>query len=124
MENKSNLPPDARPLPESAPTEEHISHFGLIIGILIVVLALVLIGLYVWSQMMARPAAPLPTPVRPTAAENNEPESTTAEARAQTLDIVSTSDELGAIEADLEATALDDFVTELNAIDAELEARP
>jgi hypothetical protein len=95
--------------------EEPVSHF---------IMASLLIGLYIWSQMMLQqPVTTLPTPNRPTPAENNEPESTTAEARAQTLDVVSTSDELGAIEADLEATVLDDFATELNAIDAELEAQ-
>lgn len=116
--------PDEPQLTETQPEieiPEQVSHFGLIIGALIIVLALVLGGLYVWSRMMIDPATPIPTPERPSAAQNNEPESTTAEARAETLDVVSTSDELDVIEADLEATKLDDFESDLNAIDAELE---
>jgi hypothetical protein len=41
---------------------------------------------------------------RPTAEENNEPESTTAEARVQASQTLSSSDELSSIEADLTGT--------------------
>lgn len=109
--------------PMTKPSEDTPSYLGLAIGILIVLLALVLIGLYMWSQLMvATPPEAVPNTTRPTAEENNEPESTTAEAQAETLQIVSTSDELSAIEADLSATNLDDLDAELNAIDAELNA--
>lgn len=103
--------------------EKPLSHFGLVIGVLIIALALIFIGLYFWIQMENRAeATPLPKPERPTAAENNEPESTTAEAKTEVLDIVSTSDELRSIEADLGATKDIDVETTLNAIDAEFDA--
>ena len=101
----------------------HPSHFGVIIGLLIVILTMILIGLYIWSQMLASaPVNPPVTPERPTAEENNEPESTTAEAQTEVLETVSTSDEISLIEADLEATDLDSLDTELKAIEAELDA--
>ena len=57
-----------------------------------------------------------------TAEENNEPESTTADAQVQALETVSTSNEIEAIEADIESTDLDELDAELEAIDAELDA--
>ena len=97
------------------------SHFGLIIGVLITILAVIFIGLYTWSYLLHEEAiAPGPTIERPTAAENNEPESTTAEAKTEVLNIVSTSDELYAIEADLNATAIGDIEADLQAVEAEL----
>ena len=97
-------------------------------GIVIIVLALLLIfilgGMYYWfSQLTGQTASPIaPMVERPTAQENNEPESTTAEAAVETQQALSTSDEIIAIEADIEATDLDSLDAELNAIDAELEA--
>ena len=102
---------------------ERPSHFGIVIGILIILLTLILIGLYMWSRIIVTaPQLLSPSPERPSAAENNEPESTTAEAQAEILQVVSTSDELEAIEADLEASNLEALDAELNAIDAELNA--
>ena len=98
---------------------------GIIIVILILLLVFILGGLYIWfSQLIAPASTPNVAPAveRPTAAENNEPESTTAEAAVETQSAMSTSDEIAAIEADLEATDLDALDAELNAIDAELEA--
>ena len=60
--------------------------------------------------------------MRPTYETNKEPESTTAKAQVDTLGVMSTSDELGAIEADLESTSLTNLDTELIPIDQELEA--
>lgn len=101
---------------------ERTSRVGLIIGVVIILVTIALIGLYVWNQLMVNaPVTAPPTPERPTAAENNEPESTTAEAETEVLQVVSTSDELSAIEADLDATNLETIDTELNAIEAELE---
>lgn len=96
-------------------------------GIIIVVLALLLIlilgGMYYWFSQLTTAVTPTPAPIdRPTAEENNEPESTTAEAAVETGQALSTSDEIAAIEADIEATDLDSLDAELNAIDAELEA--
>ena len=112
---------DTSPAPSTAPLN------GIIILILILLLVFILGGLYMWfSQLMMgdSPSTTQPAPVveRPTAEENNEPESTTAEAAVETQQALSTSDEIAAIEADLEATDLDALDAELNAIDAELEA--
>ena len=97
---------------------------GPILFILALLLVSILGGMYYWLNVMNTPA-PLPTPApveRPTPEENNEPESTTAEAQTQALETVSTSDEIDAIESDLEATDLESLDAELEAIDAELEA--
>ena len=103
------------------PTTEK-SSMGIILGVLIVVLVLILGGLYLWGTTLQQ-AAPAPTPVeRPTAEENNEPESENAEADVETLETVSSSDEIAAIEADLDATDLDALDAELQAIEAELNA--
>ena len=103
--------------------EERPSYLGIGIAIIIVFLSVIFIGLYMWSRLLVmQTTEPAPTATRPTAAENNEPESTTAEAKTEMMQVVSTSDELSAIEADLGATDLQDLDAELNAIDAELNA--
>jgi cytoskeletal protein RodZ len=105
------------PLPQS-------SHFGIVLGALILILTTILIGLYVWAKTLQGNMAlveQIPESSRPTAEENNEPESTNAEADVQVLETQSTSDELGPIEADLESTNTETFEAEINAIDAELE---
>ncbi|MBP6881305.1 MAG: hypothetical protein KBC35_01650 [Candidatus Pacebacteria bacterium] len=95
-------------------------------GPLLLVLALLLIiilgGMYYWFSTLTIETAPIAEPSRPTAAENNEPESTTAEAQVDMLEVTSPSDEITAIEADLEATNLDTLDSDLRAIDAEVEA--
>lgn len=116
---------DELKIPEEAMRLTHTSGNGMsipiVLGVLIVLLVLILGGLYLWSTTLT--PAPLPAPVatRPTAEENNEPESTTADAQVQALETVSTSDTLEAIDADIEATNLDAIDNELGAIDAELE---
>ncbi|MCA9355550.1 hypothetical protein KC865_03300 [Candidatus Kaiserbacteria bacterium] len=112
---------DTRPAPE----EEEST--GVINGPLLFGLAVLLIailgGMYYWfASLTVSNEEEMPVIDRPTAEENNEPESTTAEAQVETLQAVSTSDEIEAIEADLEATNLDSLDAELNAIDAEIEA--
>ena len=97
---------------------------GPFILILTIILLLVLAGLYMWSQTFLENTPITPTEnsvVRPTAEENNKPESTSAEAQATSLDIVSTSNELDSIEADLESTDLNNLDAELQAIEIELE---
>ncbi len=92
-----------------------------IIILLFLILVSILAGLLYWYLLVTNPSI-LPGTIRPTAAENNEPESTTAEARTEVMDVVSTSDELSAIKADLESTHLDDLSTEILPIKAELDA--
>lgn len=98
------------------------SALGPILAVLIVVLILLLGALYLWSTMLAEPPIDTGAITRPTAEENNEPESTTAEANVQAIETVSTSDEITALEADIESTDLDEIDAELNAIESELDA--
>jgi ABC-type Na+ efflux pump permease subunit len=100
------------------------THLGIILGILIVLLVLILGGLYIWGTMLQNSVAPIEKnpAVRPTPEENNEPESPTADAQVQALETVSTSNEIDALEADIESTNLDALDAELDAIDAELDA--
>lgn len=93
-----------------------------IIILLVLILLAIFAGLGYWYYLVMNTPTVDTTSLRPTAEMNNEPESTTAEARTSTLDVVSTSDEIEAIEADVESTNLDDLDIELNAIDAELNA--
>jgi flagellar basal body-associated protein FliL len=96
---------------------------GIIIAVLAVLLICILGGMYYWFSQLTNQVAPTaPVVERPTAEENNEPESTTAEAAVETQAALSTSDEITAIEADIEATDLESLDAELNAIDAELNA--
>jgi len=93
-----------------------------IIIIFTILLMIILGGLYYWHSLITNPTiAPTPTPERPTAETNKEPESTTAKAQTDSFGALSTSDEITAIEADLESTNLDTLELELNAIEAELE---
>ena len=121
------MPETANTTPQAtAPSASPLG--GIIIVILVFLLIVILGGLYLWfAELMngsrSTPTTPtLPAIERPTAEENNEPESTTAEAAVETQAALSTSDEIAAIEADIEATDLDSLDAELNAIDAELEA--
>jgi hypothetical protein len=111
---------DSTPLIPGLVEEEH-SHLGPIIGVLIVVLVLILGGLYLWGQsLMNGPAGS--EQIIPRSIQNNEPETPRAEADADILGTVSSSDELDAIDADLESTLLDSLDTELDEIDRELDA--
>ena len=87
-------------------SEETSSHLGIILGVLIVVLMLILGGLYLWSTTLQQEVPPIMNPSNqlPTAQENNEPESNNAEADVQTLETLSTSDEIDAMNADIEST--------------------
>lgn len=122
----SAIPDSEMKMPEEETSNDNklnSSSLGIILGVLIVILVLILAGLYLWGVTLKDNSyQPAPTSSRPTAEENNEPESTNAEAEVETLQAVSTSDEIDAIEADIEATNLDEIEAELNAIDAELDA--
>lgn len=110
------------PIGGTAEPEQRSSVTLLVLGVLVVLLALILVGLYLWSTMLQNETPPPSEPAtRPTAKENNEPESNNAEADVQALETMSTSDELSAIEADIESTDLDDIDAEMNQIEAELE---
>jgi flagellar basal body-associated protein FliL len=107
---------------QKAPSNTPVN--GIIIAVLAVLLIAILGGMYYWFSQLTEQATSMATPEieRPTAEENNEPESTTAEAAVETQQAMSTSDEISAIEADIAATNLNELDAELNAIDAELNA--
>jgi hypothetical protein len=107
----------------SVPSEEHSPQLGLILGILIVFLMLILAGLFLWGEYIHQSTTPPVIEVqveRPTPEENNEPESTNAEAQVETMSALSTSDEIGAIESDLSGTDVENLTAEETAIEAEL----
>ena len=99
------------------------SHKGVIIGILIVCLILILGGLYAWGEFIKQQQAlsEIQNRVqRPTAEENNEPESTNAEAEVENIVAMSTSDELDTINTDLQSTViLETLDADMTAIEAE-----
>jgi len=104
-------------------TEDKVASLPVLLGIIIVLLVLILGGLYLWaSTMSVEPQMMDDAAGRPTSAENNEPESATADAQVQALETVSSSNSLEAIEADIESTNLDSIDAELGTIDAEIEA--
>lgn len=88
--------------------------------VFIIVILILISGIY-WYIQTHKPEVVTVTPVRPTPEMNKEPESPTAYAQVDSLNVISTSDELGAIEADLESANLDSLTREFNAIEAELE---
>ena len=92
------------------------------IAILVILLIVVLAGLYYWSTTITSDVPKVETVQRPTAEQNNEPESTRAEAQTEAMTAVSTSDELPVIEADLLSTNLEELDTELNAIESVLDS--
>ena len=99
------------------------SRLGVILGMLIVFLILLLGGLYLWGASMQESSIDIDYGThRPTIEQNNEPESATADAHAQALETVSTSNEIEAIEADIESTHIQGIDQEIEVIDAELDA--
>ena len=121
LQKTSTTPPSTVPDVVFAAGNEKIAN-GPVIFLLIVLLLAVLGGMYRWSVMLNRDVPIITTGLRPSAAQNNEPESTTAEAQTEAYGVVSSSNEVPAIEADVEGTNLDSLDSELNAIDAELDA--
>jgi hypothetical protein len=94
----------------------------ILILVLFVALLVILFGLYQWQKSLQVVPAPVEIPIRPTTETNREPETTTATAQVESFGALSTSDELDAIESDLESTNLDSLETELNQIDSDLNA--
>jgi hypothetical protein len=92
---------------------------GPILILLFAILVALLGGIYYWYTILMSEQI-IPPASRPTPEQNNEPESTTAEARTGATDIVSTSDELDALQADIESTNFDDIADGFTAIENEL----
>ncbi|MCA9366387.1 hypothetical protein KC722_02295 [Candidatus Kaiserbacteria bacterium] len=128
FDNIYNLPEDQIHLPDSEvletePTTGRLPMTIILIGLVIILIG-ILGGLIWWGRellLQSTPPAVVPIATRPTAEENNEPESTKAEAEVETLGAMSTSDEIDAIESDLIGTNVDSLDAELPAIEAELE---
>lgn len=107
------------------PRMQGINHLA-ILTLMFLALVAILGGLFFWfldimENRQLNTVAPAPV-TRPTDVENNEPESTTAEARTESMTVMSTSDDLNVIEADVMSTNLNDLELEFNAIEAELDA--
>lgn len=93
-----------------------------ILIILTFLLVLILGGMYYWFFAINKSPEIIPASDRPTAEENNEPESNTAEAQVNITDTTSSSDEIDMIEADLDSTIIDTNTSDLDIIDNEIEA--
>lgn len=116
------------PLSDGVATEPQLPGINHLAVLTLMFLALVAIlgGLFFWfldimENRQLDTATPAPIS-RPTDAENNEPESTTAEARTESMTVLSTSDDLNVIESDVMSTNLNDLELEFTAIEAELNA--
>lgn len=114
------MPDEEREADERKDTKLHT--LPIVLGTLIVVLVLILAGLYLWGTSMQQQPSTADDTVRPTAQENNEPESNNAEADTQSLQTVSNSDELSAIESDIESTNLESLDSEMITLESELNA--
>ncbi len=97
---------------------------GVVIAVLAIMLIALFAGLIYWYVVANREIPIAPTPSRPTYETNKEPESTNASAQVDGFGVVSTSDELGSIEADLESTNLDSLEAEMTQIDEEVRPQP
>jgi len=100
------------PLPEEGQQEEKST--GPLVGIIIVVVVLVFGGLYFWGKQVSENSQ-IELEELPSASEiTNTPDET-----LETLGTQGTSDEVGAIESDLNSTNLDNLDTEFGNIDDE-----
>lgn len=95
--------------------EKPVTHNGPILAILVIILVVLLGGLYLWGNVLRDEQPQSPNII------NNEPETPRSEVDVQILNTMSPSDEIDAIEADLDNTELDSLTAELVAIDAELD---
>ena len=100
-QQQSTNPPTFSPIP---PAEE--KSWGPIIGSIIIVVIILAGGVYIWGSRLA----PLE--------ENIE----TPDAQTEALRMQGTSDEVGSIEADLQATNLNDIDAGISDVDAEIQS--
>lgn len=102
----------------SSRTEENQPYLGIVLSVLILLLIFILGGLYMWGKTFENtPPVVVEETTRPTAEENNEPESTNAEADVQVLETASPSTEMDAIRADLQSTDTSVLNSELQAVE-------
>lgn len=125
MNNEPNFEGEEMKLPvqnitiEESPVDTQTK--GTLIVVLFAALAVILAGMFYWYKITSVVIIEDTVPARPTTDTNKEPETTTATAQVQSFSALSTSNELNAIEADLESTNLDSLESELPQIDTELE---
>ncbi len=113
-ENKENVPMH---VPTSTTNTIH-THTGSILAVLVIMLVLILGGLYLWGGALSN-KVPV---VTPEPIVNNEPETPRAVADTQILETLSPSDDIGAIEADINSTNFDSLDTDFTAIDTEIDS--
>jgi hypothetical protein len=114
------IPKEALKFPSHEELVAHPHSFRWLLIALVFVLGSILIALVVWLFLMqqnTQPAAVV-TDERPTAEENNEPESTTAEVAAETQQVMSPSTDIDAIETDIMSSQM----IELEPLFADIEA--
>lgn len=102
-------------------TTKSVSGMTVALTLIVLLLLGVLGGLVWWGSKIWNSRPPVevsPIVVRPTPEENNEPESTTAEAEVETLEAMSSSNEIADIKADLDAIDIEALDKELVTIDA------
>ena len=113
-----NMPEAEQPMPEGMPEpqpEGKSGSYGPIVGILIIVVLLIFAGFYFWGDSLNSEMPEVDnTEEVPTAPEGEAMEEEATEVP------LSDSDELDALEAELEGTILEDIDAELEDIDAEL----
>jgi hypothetical protein len=127
MVNEPNFEGEVMKIPSenfsvAAAVESPKTQFGLIL-ILSVALLAILAGLFYWYQISNNVPVATPAPMRPSVEQNAEPETPTATAQTESFGAMSTSDEITALEADIDSTNLDSLDSELGQIDATLEAQ-
>ncbi|MBY0310249.1 hypothetical protein K2Q16_03840 [Patescibacteria group bacterium] len=104
--------------PEAAVQPNRITIF---FALSLFILLLLVGSVYFWQRSQSEATASLES-TRPTREQNNEPESTTADAQTDALLVTSTSNETLAIEADIVSTDLTNLHSEFIAIEAEFAA--
>lgn len=124
MVNEPNFDGEKMKLPtetfsaEPTPKTER-AQLSIIVGIGGLLL-LIFGGLLYWYYLGTTIPTPPPVATRPSLESNREPETPTATAQTESFGALSTSDELNALEADIESTNLDSLENELIQIDTEL----
>lgn len=111
-----NVSPQKPEAPASFSAEHH-THMGPLLGMLIIALAIIFGGLYLWGAMLGKEAGTL---TQQRTLPNNEPETTRAVVDQEILKTLSPSNDLDALYADLESTNLDNLDTELDQIGKEM----
>jgi len=100
-----------------------ITNHKLSLKIIIPIILLIIFIFFFFQKEKPTPSVSIERE-RPTRQINQEPESPTAYAQVDSLNTLNTSDEIWAIEADLESTDLNSFLLEIPAIENELDFQP